>query len=89
MRLLTVQVLGVLLLGYQGAATPTDANTFAGNDDGVDPDTAALTKVSVKHNKTAVTTLRQDRLRTELAAELGWRSAGVASLHFCLLASGK
>jgi hypothetical protein len=62
MRLLTVQVLGVLLLGYQCTATPTDANTVRGNNDSLDPGSSAVDKVSVKHGKTAVTALSRDPL---------------------------
>jgi hypothetical protein len=58
MRVLTVQVLGILLLGYQGAATPI----AAGNYDDFGPGSSAVGRVSVKHNTTAVTSLRSYRL---------------------------
>jgi hypothetical protein len=55
MRLLTVQVLGVLLLGYQCTATPTDANSFG-------PVSSAVGEVSIKHDKMIVTALSKDQL---------------------------
>lgn len=57
-----MQVLGVLLLGYQGAATPTDASTVTGNNDDSDRSSSAVGKVSVKHDKTAVTALSRYKL---------------------------
>jgi len=57
MRLLTVQVLGVLLMVYQGAATPTD-----GNDDDFGPGSSAVGKVSVQHDTTAVSAISGDQL---------------------------
>jgi len=62
MRLLTVQVLGVLLMGYQGAATSTDASTVNGNEDDLGPGSSAVGKVSVKHNKTPATAISRDQL---------------------------
>jgi len=58
MKLLTVQVLGVLLLGYQGAATPI----AAGNDDDFGPGSSAVGKVSVQHDTTAVSAISGDQL---------------------------
>jgi len=57
MRLLTVQVLGVLLMVYQGAATPTD-----GNEDDFGPGSSALDKVSLKHDTTAISAISRDQL---------------------------
>ena len=57
MRLLTVQVLGVLLVVYHGAATPTD-----GNDYDVGPSSSAVGKVSVKHDTTAISAINRDQL---------------------------
>lgn len=62
MRLLTVQVLGVLLMGYQGAATPTDASTVNGNDDDFGPGSSAVGKVSVKHDTMAATAISRGEL---------------------------
>ena len=53
-----MQVLGILLLGYQGAATPI----AAGNYDDFGPGSSAVGRVSVNHNTTAVTSLRSYRL---------------------------
>lgn len=57
MMLLTVQVLGVLLMGYQGAATPTD-----GNGDEFGPGSSAVGKVSVKHGTTAISAISRGQL---------------------------
>lgn len=62
MMLLTVRVLGVLLMGYQGGVTPTDARTATGNDDYFGPGSSAVGKVSVKHVTTAVTAISRDQL---------------------------
>jgi hypothetical protein len=53
MMMLTVHVLGVLFMGYQGAARPTGARTVNGNDD-FGPGSSAVGKVSVKHDSTAI-----------------------------------
>jgi hypothetical protein len=53
MRLLTVQVLGVLVLCYQGVAALTDAPAVTGNDDDFGPGNSTVSKVSGKHGKTA------------------------------------
>jgi len=58
MKLLTVQVLCILLQCYQGAATPT----AAGNDDDFGPGTSAVGKVSVKHDTTAISAISRDQL---------------------------
>ena len=57
-----MHVLGVLLMGYQGAATPMDANTVNGNDDDFGPGSSAFGKVSVKHDTTAVAAIGRDQL---------------------------
>jgi len=57
-----VQVLGVLLMGYQGTATPTDAGTVNGTDNDFSPGSSAFGKVSVKHDTTAVTAISRDQL---------------------------
>ena len=62
MRLLTVQVLGVLLMVYQGAATPTNASRVNGNEDDFGPSSSAVGKVSVKHDKTVVPAISRDQL---------------------------
>jgi hypothetical protein len=62
MRMLIVQVLSVLLMGYRVAATPTNASTVNGNNDEFVPGSSAVGKVSVKHVTTAVTAISRDQM---------------------------
>jgi len=58
MKLVIVQVLGVLFLGYQGAAS----HITAGNDDDVGPSSSEVSKVSLKHDTTAISAISRDQL---------------------------
>ena len=49
-----MQVLGILVLWYQGIATLTEARTVTGNGDDEGPANSAVSKVTGQHVKTPV-----------------------------------
>lgn len=79
MRLLTVQLLGVLLLCYQVVATLPDSRTVVGNDDDVGAGRSAESKVNSKGGTSCQLTMSRQWCRCQqhfILAACGDKTAG-------------